>query len=99
MASLPEQPKTDIESFTAAYMAACKDRPADWNEIGYWYARQLWDAAVKQEREACAKICEEQAEAHDTFRNTQAAVGCDGCWEAILARSAGSPPAMQAQKE
>lgn len=29
---------------TAAYMDACKDRPADWNEIGYWYFRKAWDA-------------------------------------------------------
>ena len=49
---------TDLESFTAAYMTACKDRPADWNEIGYWYARQLWDAAIKHERAECAKVCE-----------------------------------------
>lgn len=40
--TLPEMPER--EAFTAAYMAACKNRPADWNEIGYWYARQLWQA-------------------------------------------------------
>lgn len=50
---------TDLEAFTAAYMAACKGRPADWNEIGYWYARQLWDAAIKAEREAIASLAEQ----------------------------------------
>ena len=40
---------TDLEAFIAAYMDACKDRPADWNEIGYWYARKLWDAALKHQ--------------------------------------------------
>ena len=34
--------------FIAAYMAACANRPADWNEIGYWYARQCWDASRQQ---------------------------------------------------
>jgi hypothetical protein len=45
-------------AFVAAYMDACKDKPADWNEIGYWYARQLWDAAINHERSECAKVCE-----------------------------------------
>jgi len=34
--------------FIAAYMAACANRPADWNEIGYWYARQCWQASRQQ---------------------------------------------------
>jgi hypothetical protein len=42
---------TDL-AFVAAYMAACKGRPSDWNEIGYWYFRQAWQAAIKHERPA-----------------------------------------------
>lgn len=71
---------TDPEAFTAAYMAACKDRPADWNEIGYWYARQLWDAAIKHEREECAKVCD-----------SYGAQLSDECAAAVRARSATMP--------
>lgn len=47
---------TEQDAFVAAYVDACKNRPADWNEIGLWYARQLWDAALRYEREACAAL-------------------------------------------
>lgn len=38
--------------------------------------------------EACAKECEAQADSHQDFKNTQAAVGCDGCADAIRAKFA-----------
>lgn len=47
--------------FIAAYMAACANRPADWNEIGYWYARQCWDASRKQALEEAAETAEMEA--------------------------------------
>jgi hypothetical protein len=40
------------DAFTAAYMEACKDRPADHNEIGLWYFRKGWEAASKSARES-----------------------------------------------
>ena len=58
MKRLTEEEVRNHEAFTAAYMAACKDRSADWNEIGYWYARQLWEAAVKHEREQSSKLAD-----------------------------------------
>jgi hypothetical protein len=45
------------------------------------------EEAVKQEREACAKVCDDQGSSHDDFKNVQAAIGCDGCADAIRARS------------
>ena len=41
----------------------------------------------KDERGACAKVCDEQAESHELFSNTQATKGCDDCAAAIRARS------------
>jgi hypothetical protein len=46
-----------------------------------------WQAAINHERSECAKVCEDQASAHDDFHNSQAAIGCDGCAAAIRARS------------
>ena len=40
----------------------------------------------KDEREAYAKVCDEQAESHELFSNTQATKGCDDCATAIRAR-------------
>jgi hypothetical protein len=59
------------------------------NNFARSYAEQAVKQAVAAEREACAKLCDEQADAHSDreFRNTQAAVGCDGCAAAIRARS------------
>lgn len=68
---------TDLEAFTAAYMAACKDRPSAWNEIGYWYARQLWDAAIKAEREA--SVSEALAAMTDEQRMELIANYCKHC--------------------
>lgn len=34
-------------------------------------------------KEWAAKKCDEQAEYHQDFKNTQAAIGCDGCAAAI----------------
>lgn len=65
---------TGLDAFTAAYMAACKDRPSDWNEIGYWYARQLWQAAIKAEREACALACDKLAAEYRAVYKGRAAI-------------------------
>lgn len=46
-----------------------------------------WQAAINHERSECAKVCEDQASAHDGSHNSQAAIGCDGCAAAIRARS------------
>jgi len=52
--------------------------------------RAMFDAATeraaKQEREECAKLCDQQADDHTDFKNTQAAIGCDGCAAAIRGR-------------
>ena len=47
--------------------------------------------AVRDEREACAKVCDEQAESHELLSNTQAAKGCDDCANAIRARGSNVP--------
>lgn len=60
----------DLEAFTAAYMEACKGKPSDHNEIGLHYARSLWDAAIKHEREACAVICDELQEHYAGYKDT-----------------------------
>ena len=52
--------------------------------------------AVAAEREACAKVCDEQAESHELLSNTQAVKGCDDCAAAIRAR--GSDVAAMADK-
>ena len=40
----------------------------------------------KDEREACALVCDAQAETHELLSNTQATKGCDECANAIRAR-------------
>jgi dissimilatory sulfite reductase (desulfoviridin) alpha/beta subunit len=82
---------TDLDAITAAYMAACKDKPSDWNEIGHWYFRQAWDAAIKHERSECAKVCEDMAGTMSMFANSKDAKmhnnAVAGCAAAIRARS------------
>ena len=48
--------------------------------------------AVRAEREACALVCDAQAESHELLRrNTQAVKGCDDCANAIRARGSDVP--------
>lgn len=47
--------------------------------------------AVRAEREACAKVCDAQAESHELLSNTQAVKGCDDCATAIRARGSNVP--------
>lgn len=41
--------------------------------------RRAWNAATTR----AAKLCDQQADNHTEFKNTQAAIGCDGCASAI----------------
>lgn len=50
------------------------------------YTADQMRQAILNEREACAKLCDDQGEQHTDFRNTQAAIGCDGCADAIRDR-------------
>ena len=43
------------------------------------------------EREACALVCDAQAETHELLSNTQAVKGCDDCATAIRARGSNVP--------
>lgn len=43
--------------------------------------------AARQEREACALICDEQADGHDFVANSDAEKAADACAVAIRARS------------
>ena len=50
--------------------------------VNYFTADQV-RAAILGATERAAKLCEQQADDHTTFKNTQAAIGCDGCAAAI----------------
>ncbi|MNW06464.1 hypothetical protein D3C71_2028800 [compost metagenome] len=47
--------------------------------------RAMFDAAT----ERAAKLCDQQAADHTDFKNTEAAIGCDGHAAAIRAREDG----------
>ena len=55
------------------------------NTMHYYTPTQVRNL-LADEREACAMLCDAQAESHELLSNTQAAKGCDDCAAAIRAR-------------
>lgn len=53
--------------------------------------RAFGQEAARLTLEAAARECDDQGEAHTMFKNTQAAIGCDGCADAIRALIASAP--------
>lgn len=86
----------------AAFEAATKgervlNRKSDATDAEYAYhsvefAWQMWQAAIKAEREACAKVCEDMGGTMSMFANTSDARmhnnAVRGCAAAVRARSA-----------
>jgi hypothetical protein len=62
-----------------------RGRQMEGNTMHYYTPTQVRNL-LADEREACAKVCDAQAESHELLSNTQAAKGCDDCATAIRAR-------------
>ena len=67
-----------------------RGRQMEGNTMHYYTPTQVRNL-LADEREACALVCDAQAESHELFRNTQAVKGCDDCANAIRARGSDVP--------
>lgn len=52
-------------------------KPAECDELKEWFI-ECWNAAVKQEREACAKVCDSIE--YDHYRDNKCAERIDNEW-------------------
>lgn len=75
--------------FIDAYMAFCKDRAPDYNEVGLAYFRAAWEASRKQMAEEAAAVCMRMSSELDVVSDWDASAVATGCARVI--RSLATP--------